>query len=47
MQSVRGQAIAVGNLGMLALLKADSLTARTCFEQVIQIYQYKFNDFAT
>ena len=38
MQSVRGQAISVGNLGMLALLKADSSTAITCFEQVSAIF---------
>ena len=34
MQTLYGQSIAVGNLGMLALLKEDFVTAKTCFEQV-------------
>ena len=34
MQTLFGQSIAVGNLGMLAMIKADYATARTCYEQV-------------
>lgn len=34
MQTLYGQSIAVGNLGLIALSKCDYLTARTCFEQV-------------
>jgi hypothetical protein len=34
MQTMYGQAIAVGNLGALALKKEDIGTSRTCFEQV-------------
>ncbi len=34
MQTLYGQSIAVGNLGVLALMKKDHATARTCFEQV-------------
>jgi len=34
MQTLFGQSIAVGNLGMLAVAKKDFVTARTCFEQV-------------
>ena len=34
MQTLYGQSIAVGNLGLLALLKGDGATAKTCFEQV-------------
>jgi tetratricopeptide (TPR) repeat protein len=34
MQTLYGQSIAVGNLGMLALVKKDFATARTCFDQV-------------
>jgi len=39
MQSVYGQSVAVGNLGMLAILKADYSTARTCFEQHLNLVQ--------
>lgn len=39
MQSVYGQAIAVGNLGMLAMYKSDYTTARTCFEQHLNLVQ--------
>lgn len=35
MQTLYGQSISVGNLGMLATLKKDYKTARTCFEQVL------------
>ena len=35
MQTLYGQSIAVGNLGMLALVKGDLVTSRTCFQQVI------------
>ena len=34
MQTLYGQSIAVGNLGLLALSKGDYQTARTCLEQV-------------
>jgi tetratricopeptide (TPR) repeat protein len=34
MQTLYGQSIAVGNLGMLAVIKEDYVTARTCFDQV-------------
>ena len=39
MQTLYGQSIAVGNLGNLALLKHDHTTARTCFEQHLQLVQ--------
>lgn len=39
MQTLYGQAIAVGNLGLLALGKADFSTARTCFDQHLQLIQ--------
>lgn len=39
MQSIYGQSIAVGNLGLLAMLKGDNTTARTCFEQHVQLIQ--------
>jgi len=39
MQTLYGQAIAVGNLGMLALVRSDWTTARTCFEQHLQLVQ--------
>ena len=39
MQTLYGQAIAVGNLGMLALLRNDLATSRTCFEQHLQLVQ--------
>jgi tetratricopeptide (TPR) repeat protein len=39
MQTLYGQSIAVGNLGMLALTKSDLPTARTCFEQHLQLVQ--------
>ncbi len=38
MQTLFGQSIAVGNLGLLALYKKDYHTSRTCFEQVCWIY---------
>lgn len=37
MQTLYGQSIAVGNLGMLAIHKGDYATAKTCFEQVKEI----------
>jgi tetratricopeptide (TPR) repeat protein len=40
MQTLYGQAIAVGNLGLLALAKNDFHTSRTCFEQVVLMYIY-------
>lgn len=39
MQTLYGQSIAVGNLGMLAMTKSDYPTARTCFEQHLQLVQ--------
>ncbi len=39
MQTLYGQSIAVGNLGMLALTKNDLPTSRTCFEQHLQLVQ--------
>ncbi len=39
MQTLYGQSIAVGNLGLLALSKQDFTTARTCFEQHLQLIQ--------
>lgn len=39
MQTLYGQSIAVGNLGMLALIKGDMATAQTCFEQHLQLVQ--------
>ena len=39
MQTLYGQAIAVGNLGMLALKRGDPATSRTCFEQHLQLVQ--------
>lgn len=39
MQTLYGQSISVGNLGMLATIKADYKTARTCFEQHLQLVQ--------
>lgn len=34
MQTLYGQSIAVANLGLLALIRSDFSTSRTCFEQV-------------
>jgi tetratricopeptide (TPR) repeat protein len=34
MQTLYGQSIAVGNLGLLALVKGGYITTKTCFEQV-------------
>mmetsp|Transcript_3419 Transcript_3419/g.5327 ORF Transcript_3419/g.5327 Transcript_3419/m.5327 type:complete len:365 (+) Transcript_3419:54-1148(+) len=39
MQTLYGQSIAVGNLGMLAMLKHDFSTARTCYDQHLQLVQ--------
>jgi len=39
MQTLYGQSIAVGNLGNLALIKNDVATAKTCFEQHLQLVQ--------
>lgn len=39
MQSIYGQSIAVGNLGMLAVVKDDYKTARTCYEQHLNLVQ--------
>jgi tetratricopeptide (TPR) repeat protein len=43
MQTLYGQSIAVGNLGMLALVKRDFNTARTCFDQVPFLNSFKFH----
>jgi tetratricopeptide (TPR) repeat protein len=43
MQTLYGQSIAVGNLGMLALLKKDFATSRTCFDQHLQLVQALFD----
>jgi tetratricopeptide (TPR) repeat protein len=37
MQTLYGQSIAVGNLGMIVMNKKDYGTARTCFEQVVPL----------
>ncbi len=39
MQTLFGQSIAVGNLGMLAISKGDYATSRTCLEQHLQLVQ--------
>lgn len=39
LQSLHGQSVAVGNLGLLAMRKKDLQTARTCFEQHLQLTQ--------
>lgn len=39
MQTLYGQSIAVGNLGLVALGKKDFATVRTCFEQHLQLIQ--------
>jgi hypothetical protein len=39
MQTLYGQSIAVGNLGLIAFGKNDFGTARTCFEQHLQLIQ--------
>ena len=39
MQTLYGQSIAVGNLGNLAIKKKDYPTAKTCFEQHLQLIQ--------
>lgn len=39
MQTLYGQSIAVGNLGLIALCKNDYVTVRTCFEQHLQLIQ--------
>lgn len=39
MQTLYGQSIAVGNLGNLAIKKKDYATAKTCFEQHLQLIQ--------
>lgn len=39
MQTLYGQSIAVGNLGILAMMKSDTSTARTCFQQHLQLAQ--------
>lgn len=43
MQTLYGQSISVGNLGMLALLKKDFATSRTCFDQHLQLVQALFD----
>ena len=43
MQTLYGQSIAVGNLGMLALMKKDYATSRTCFDQHLQLVQALFD----
>lgn len=39
MQTLYGQSIAVGNLGMLAVIRNDYSTAKTCFDQHLQLVQ--------
>jgi tetratricopeptide (TPR) repeat protein len=39
MQTLYGQSLSVGNLGLLALSKGDHQTARTCLEQHLQLVQ--------
>jgi tetratricopeptide (TPR) repeat protein len=39
MQTLYGQSISVGNLGLLALSKGDAKTSRTCLEQHLQLSQ--------
>lgn len=39
MQTLYGQSIAVGNLGLLAMMKNDYSTAKTCFDQHLQLVQ--------
>lgn len=39
LQTLYGQSIAVGNLGLLALTKGDTQTAKTCLEQHLQLVQ--------
>jgi tetratricopeptide (TPR) repeat protein len=39
MQTIYGQSIAVGNLGLIALKKHDLNTAKTCFQQHLQLVQ--------
>jgi tetratricopeptide (TPR) repeat protein len=39
MQTLYGQSIAVGNLGMLAVIRTDYSTAKTCFDQHLQLVQ--------
>ena len=39
LQSLHGQSISVGNLGILALKKGDLTTARSCFEQHLNLTQ--------
>jgi Flp pilus assembly protein TadD len=39
LQTLYGQSIAVGNLGILAMTKGDTQTAKTCLEQHLQLVQ--------
>jgi tetratricopeptide (TPR) repeat protein len=39
MQTLYGQSISVGNLGMLAVIRSDYSTAKTCFDQHLQLVQ--------
>lgn len=39
MQTLYGQSISVGNLGLVAFKKKDYSTATTCFQQHIQLVQ--------
>ena len=39
MQSLHGQSVSVGNLGLLSLKKGDLTTARSCFEQHLNLTQ--------
>jgi tetratricopeptide (TPR) repeat protein len=39
LQSLHGQSVSVGNLGLLAMKKCDFSTAKTCFEQHRQLTQ--------
>jgi len=39
MQTLYGQSIAVGNLGLVALYKKDYATTKTCFDQHLQLIQ--------
>jgi tetratricopeptide (TPR) repeat protein len=39
MQSLHGQSVSVGNLGLLSIKRKDFATAKTCFEQHLQLTQ--------
>ena len=39
MQTLYGQSISVGNLGLIAMKKLDYITAKTCFQQHVSLVQ--------